>query len=86
MTITAIPEPIFIQWSMKENNKEASEVLNINDDEFKGTTNSFPHPALAVQSSKFGKHKFQIEVKNFIGNSAFIIQGKKKHYVSLYSQ
>lgn len=86
MTITAIPEPIFIQWSMKENNDKASELLNINDDEYKGTTDTFPHPLLVVKSSKFGKYKFQIEVKNFIGNSAFIIQGKKKHYVSLYSQ
>lgn len=86
MTVTAIPEPIFIQWSMNKNNEKASELLNINDDEYKGTTDTFPHPVLVVKSSKFGKYKFQIEVKNFIGNSTFIIQGKKKHYVSLYSQ
>lgn len=78
MTIKAIPEPTEIQWSMKENNEKAFELLNINDDEYKGTTDAFPHPVLVVKSSKFEKHKFQIEVKNFIGNSAFIIQGRLK--------
>lgn len=86
MTITAIPEPIVIQWSMKENNEKAFELLNINDAEYKGTTDTFPHPVLVVKSSKFEKYKFQIEVKNFIGNSAFIIHGKKNHYVSLHSK
>lgn len=86
MTITAIPEPTVIHWSMKENNKKAFELLNINNDEYKGTTDTFPHPVLVVKSSKFEKYLFQIEVRNFIGNSAFLIQGKKKHYVSLYSK
>lgn len=81
MTIKSIPEPTYIQWSIKENNEKAFELLNINDDEYKGTTDTFPHPVLVVKSSKFEECKFQIEVNNFIGNSAFIIQGKKKHSV-----
>lgn len=78
MTIKAIPEPTNIQWSIKENNDVAFELLNINDDEYKGTTDTFPHPVLVVKSSKFEKYKFQIEVQNFTGNETFIIQGKIK--------
>lgn len=55
--------------------------MNINDAEYKGTTDTFPHPVLVVKSSKFEKYKFQIEVKNFIGNSAFIIHGEKHHKI-----
>lgn len=83
MTIKAIPEPTSIQWSIKENNDVAFELLNINDDEYKGTTDTFPHPVLVVKSSKFEKYKFQIEVQNFTGNETFIIQGKIKKYLSL---
>lgn len=83
MTIKAIPEPTNIQWSIKENNDVAFELLNINDDEYKGTTDTFPHPVLVVKSSKFEKYKFQIEVQNFTGNETFIIQGKIKKYLSL---
>lgn len=78
LTIRAIPEPTYIQWSMKEKNGKAFELLNINDDEYKGTTDAFPHPVLVIKSSKFEKYKFQIEVKNFTGNSVFIIQGRLK--------
>lgn len=78
MTIKAIPEPTYIQWSIRGYNEESFESLNINNDEYKGTTDAFPHPVLVVKSSKFEKYKFQIEVKNFTGNSAFIIQGRLK--------
>lgn len=78
MTIKAIPEPTNIQWSMKENNEKAFELLNINDEEYKGSTDAFPHPVLVVKSSKYEKYKFQIEVKNFTGNSEFMIQGRLK--------
>lgn len=78
MTIKAIPEPTEIRWSLKENKEKAFELLNINDHDYKGTTDAFPHPVLVVKSSKFEKYKFQIEVKNFTGNSSFIIQGRLK--------
>lgn len=78
MTIKAIPEPTEIRWSLKENKEKAFELLNIHDDDYKGTTDAFPHPVLVVKFSKFEQYKFQIEVKNFTGNSSFIIQGRLK--------
>lgn len=43
---------------MKENNKKVFELLNINDDEYKGIIDIFFYFVLVVKFSKFEKYIF----------------------------
>lgn len=84
VTINAIPAPYFVQWSIKENNPNTFEAIDINAKKYKGTSNSLPDPVLVINQSvdELETCCFQIKVKNFIGNCKRIIPGTKASNVS----
>lgn len=63
MTIKSLPSPCHVQWSAKRKDDENFTPIDINTEEYKGTTISFPHPVLAV------RQKDQLEKKLFPNNS-----------------
>lgn len=78
VTITSFPAPFLVQWSAKCKDGDNFSPIDINAEEYKGTTVSFPHSVLVVrQSDHFEKNCFQIEVTNFIGETVQEIFGKK---------
>lgn len=71
MTMKSVPVPNYVQWKKKKNNSKTYEFLNLNDAEFKGTTNSFPHPVLVLRhKDTLTNYSFKIEVQNLIGTNA----------------
>lgn len=76
MTIKSIPEPCLVQWRKREKNGDRFQPINVNAEEFKGSSCSFPHPVLVVkQKEQLENFYFQIEIKNFIGTCEKTIQG-----------
>lgn len=68
MTIKSVPVPHAVQWCMMGNNSETFEPINVNAAEYKGTSNTFPHPVLVIKHvEKMENYRFEIEVKNLIG-------------------
>lgn len=54
--------------------------IDVSDEEYKGTTNSLPHPVLVLkQKSQLENNSYQITVKNFVGSTVF--SGKTIFYV-----
>lgn len=81
MTIKSIPVPNYVQWKEKRNNSNTYELLNLNDAEFKGTSNSFPHPLLVLRHKEtLNNYSFKIEVQNLIGTNA----GNNEIFVKIY--
>lgn len=71
MTIKSVPVPNYVQWEKKRNNSNTYELLNLNDAEFKGTSNSFPHPLLVLRHKEtLNNYSFRIEVQNLLGTNA----------------
>lgn len=69
VTIKSIPEPYFVQWSLKEKHTDVFKPIDVNTEKFKGTSNYLPHPVLiASHLDELEKYCFQIEVRNFIGS------------------
>lgn len=76
VTTKSIPSPCFVQWTMAEKNNNSFEVIDVSVEDYKGTSNSLPHPVLVINHSKqLQTHLFQIEVRNFIGSCKKIIPG-----------
>lgn len=76
VTTKSIPSPCFVQWSMTEKNSNTFKVIDVSVEDYKGTSNSLPHPVLVINHSKQLKtHCFQIEVQNFIGSCKKTIPG-----------
>lgn len=75
VTIQSIPSPCFVQWSMRKQNSDSFKVIDINAEEYKGTSNTLPHPVLVIKQSELQTHCFRLEVQNFIGNCEKTIQG-----------
>lgn len=68
MTIKSVPVPHAVQWRMIENGSDTFEPINVNASEYKGTSNTFPHPVLVIKHvEKIENCSFEIEVKNLIG-------------------
>lgn len=84
VTIQAIPAPYFVRWNKKDKTCKTFVPINQNLEEFKGTSNTLPHPVLVVQPSiDLRNYCFQIEVHNFIGSCCRkILVGKKICYFS----
>lgn len=69
VTIKSIPEPYFVQWSLKEKHTDVFKPIDVNAEKFKGTSIYLPHPVLmASHLDELEKYCFQIEVRNFIGS------------------
>lgn len=76
--IESLPAPYHVQWSSKNKDDEHYTPIDINTEEYEGTTVSFPHPVLVVrQKYQLEKNCFKIEVTNFIGKTVHEISGKK---------
>lgn len=68
--IKSYPAPCLVQWRAKCQDGDYFAPIDINAEEYKGTTVSFPHSVLVVrQSDLFEKKCFRIEVTNFIGKT-----------------
>lgn len=68
MAIESVPVPHFVQWRMMGNGMETFEPINVNAVEYKGSTNTFPHPVLVIKHlEKMENCSFKLEVKNLIG-------------------
>lgn len=77
MTIKSVPVPHFVQWSMKENNSESFQPINVNAAEYNGTSNSFPNPVLVLKHrEKLEHYIFVIEVHNRVGEGKTSVPGK----------
>lgn len=74
-----------MQWSAKCKEGDTFTAIDINAEEFKGTTVSFPHPVLVVrQSDILDGNYFRIEVTNFIGKTEQEISGQNISVFFLY--
>lgn len=73
VTIHAVPSPECIRWKVKRNN--VFELLDVNAKDYKGTSDTLPHPVLVVKKTN-QTEDFQVVVRNFIGESEKIIQRK----------
>lgn len=86
VTIQSIPSPDFAQWSIKEKSSHTFTPIDENAEEFKGTSNTLPHPVLVVKpKTDLENYSFQIEVRNFIGSCKNITPGKKVNSISYLS-
>lgn len=74
----SIPAPCFAQWSIKEKSTDTFIPIDEQVEEFKGTSNTLPHPVLVVNPTfDLENYCFQIEVRNFIGSCKKITPFKK---------
>lgn len=80
--IKSIPEPYHVQWKVKRNGQAKFSFIDVNNPEYKGTSNSIHCPVLVVKKKELLKNQsFYIKVDNFIGSSIKEIFGKN---ISLY--
>lgn len=95
MTIKSIPEPFLVQWRKREKNSDRFQPINVNADEFIGSSCSFPHPVLVVkQREQLENFYFQIKIKNYIGTCTKTVQGIRSifyiytyiYYVSFFKR
>lgn len=81
MTITSFPAPCQIQWNAKSKDDDTFTPIDINAEEYNGTTVAFPHPMLVVRQRE--NNCYQIEVTNFIGKTVQTISGRKQYHIDL---
>lgn len=84
MTITSFPAPCKIRWNAKSIDDDTFTPIDINAEEYDGTTVTFPHSVLVVRlRDQLEKNCYQIEVTNFIGKIMQTISGRKVYYIQL---
>lgn len=67
VTIKSIPEPFVVQWSKTEKNGDTVQLINVNAEEYKGSSRSLPQPVLVVKQRELLENfNFQIEVQSFV--------------------
>lgn len=68
--IDSIPSAYIAQWKVKGKDDKTYTPVKSNSEEYKGTSNSLPHPVLVLkQRELLEKQCFLIEVDNFVGKS-----------------
>lgn len=68
--IEAIPTPYHIQWSKRGTCDNSSTPVDVNAEEYKGSTNSLPHPVLVLNNrTELENNSYQITVTNFVGST-----------------
>lgn len=76
VTIKSNPAPSFVQWNMKDKKSGTVQQINVNADEYKGTSNSFPSPMLVVKHNEsLENYSFRLKMKNVIGFTEKVIPG-----------
>lgn len=79
VAIKSIPEPFLVQWSKQEKNGDTVQLINVNAEEYKGSSRSLPQPVLVVKQRELLENfNFQIEVHNFVGTCKKTMHGKTK--------
>lgn len=76
VTIKSNPAPFFVQWNMKDKKSETLQQIpvNVNADEYKGTSNSFPSPMLVVKHNEsLENYSFRLKMENVIGFTEKVI-------------
>lgn len=76
VTIRSVPTPFYVQWSSKGRNEEIYTPIEVNEEDYKDTVNTLPHPVLVVKKNQLDNNSYQIEVENFIGRTVKQILGK----------
>lgn len=75
--ITSIPSPCHAQWYVKPKGDDTFTPLDVNAEEYQGSTNSLPHPKLVViEKDQLKKNLYQVKVTNFVGSTVKNIPGK----------
>lgn len=75
--ITSSPSPYHAQWNIKSKGDETFTALDVNAEEYQGSTNSLPHPTLVVlEKDQLEKNIYQIIVTNFVGSTIKEVSGK----------
>nr|XP_034321578.1 uncharacterized protein LOC105323062 [Crassostrea gigas] len=79
VTIQSVPSPLFVQWSLKGKNEDVYTPIDCNEEDYKGTINTIPHPVLVVKKSHLEIYNYQIEVTNFFGCTVKQISDNQHH-------
>lgn len=78
LSIQSFPAPCDIKWSVKVNDDDIFTPIDINAEEYKGTTEYLPHPVLVVnQGNQLENYTFKIKVNSFVGSTIEVFSGKK---------
>ncbi|XP_062598996.1 uncharacterized protein LOC134260459 [Saccostrea cucullata] len=70
------PAVFLVQWSTKNKDNDEYTPIDVNLEEYKGTSNSLPSPVLVIRTAQSHDHAFKIEAQNFIGTGTKKIPGK----------
>lgn len=76
VTIKSVPAPCHVQWRAKRKEEDTFTPIDINAEEYKGTTVTLPNPVLCLRQKDQEENCFQIEVTNFIGKTWQNVSGK----------
>lgn len=79
--IKSIPEAYHVQWKVKKNDEDEFSLVDVNDPDYEGTSNSLKCPVLVVKKKELLEIRcFHIKVDNFIGSSIKEILDKPIRY------
>lgn len=85
MVIKSIPAAYLAQWKVKGKDDDIFKLVDVNAEEYKGTSNSLPCPVLVVKKKEQLQNKrFHIEVDNFVGSRTTEISGRKNPFASVF--
>lgn len=74
--IQSVPAAYHTQWMVQGKGDDTFKPVDINDEEFKGSSNAIPRPILVVKHNQLLKEKcFLIEVQNFVGKKTHFVAG-----------
>lgn len=83
--IKSIPAAYLAQWKVKGKDHDVLTPVDVNAEEYKGTSNSLPCPVLVVKKKEQLQNKrFHIEVDNFVGSRTTDISGRKNLFASIF--
>lgn len=76
--IESNPIPCNVQWCTQSMDDDCLEPIDVNAEEYRGSTNCLPHPVLALRGKDQLKKKcFKLKVTNFVGSTVLdVISGK----------
>lgn len=78
--IKSVPTAYHVQWKVRRNCDEKFSLIDVNEPEYIGTSNSLRCPVLVVNKKELLQTQcFHIKVDNFIGSSTEEIFGKNKN-------
>lgn len=87
VTIKSIPTAYNVQWQVANKQSDTLTPLDENAEEYRGTTNSIPHPVLVVRRKEQLKNNiYQIKVQNFIGGRIKKISSMIYAYLPFFSK